>query len=653
MSATIRSAIERSRQAILDEIGDAQDVVFIRGLGNMGDELIWEGTRALLSERIYREVEFEAVCSASGELALLTGGGALCRPHHEWMTRALAIAALRFERVIVLPSSLDPSEDAVRRALAATRATVFAREEESYRRIRSLCDARLAHDCAFFFEFGPYRREGHGRLDVYRTDSEARSGRVPAPPGNDDISLTASSLQEWLEAIASHELIRTDRAHVMIAAAMMGKRVEYWPNSYHKLDAIAAYALGDLPVQRLEQPLGETRRVGPITHSADVTGSNGRDSRVTTLVVTRDRPAHVLQTIDSLDGNRTSLRTLVIDNNSAPAAADELAAGCAERPGVTLQRSDRNLGCAGGRWLGARYAETEFVLLLDDHAELEPGALDLLVDDLDAHPSAAGVSATVVLEDGRTEHSGGWMRVSRAAAEFGLLGAGEPPDRLSPSGVADWIPGTAALIRREALERFPIERRMQACGEDREWCYRVERARPGSFRRSLEARALHHLAPANGRPRDFTSRSAAVKRLETYATFYALHGKLMLVDLLEIVPELGGEASGSGRPDGAEGMAATRLLMELLLAKGGAWLLMEWMNGGLDPLLTSRARLADVQAEARTLKELLSHEQVELAELRNSHETLLRIYEGGWWRLRNRLQPALGLYQSLRKRGRS
>ena len=253
MSLTAQTAtVEASREAILEAIGDPPDLTFVRTAGNVGDALIHAGTRSLLSDRIYTETTLEGLCAAEGHTVLLCGGGAFCRPYHELMPRALAVAEMRFERVLLLPSSFDPSEDAVREALARTRATIFARERESYARIQSLCDARLAHDAAFFFDYTPYGQLGTGTLNAFRTDREALP--VPAcrwPDDNNDISATAPDLDAWLGAIAAHRLVRTDRAHVMIAAALLGKDVQYAPSAYHKVPAIAEYALADYPVRPL------------------------------------------------------------------------------------------------------------------------------------------------------------------------------------------------------------------------------------------------------------------------------------------------------------------------------------------------------------------------------------------------------------------
>jgi glycosyltransferase involved in cell wall biosynthesis len=631
--------LEASRRLILEEIGAPPDLTLIRGRGNRGDDLIWAGTQEMLAEYIYREVGPESLCEANGHTALLCGGGAFCRPYYDFMPRVLAIAELRFERVIVLPSSFDPSEDEVRNALSRTRATVFAREPESYRRIQSLCDARLAHDCAFFFDFDPWRRTGQGTLNAFRGDHEAIGGHS-IPAGNDDISITAPTLDEWLATIARHESLRTDRAHVMIAGALLGKRVEFTPSAYHKLEAIAESCLSDYPVTLAPAPARPRRRGGPPA-AGSRTPTTQADSRVTAVVLSRDRPEHALQAIDSLSPSVVPLSALVIDNNSAPAAAAALAEGCAMREQVTLRRSDRNLGCAGGRLLAVDLVGTEYVLFIDDDAELAPGALDLLVAELDEHPDCSAVSATVMFPDGSVHHSGGRLTVSEGLASFSLIGHGEQGvDGLPGTGPAEWVPGTAALVRRAVFEEFPVDEQMAAHYANREWCYRVDRARPGSFRRSLEARAVHHFTPELWPPGDFHTRSRDVELLRVHARFYERHG-VVPDTAFELVPEL---RDADGTPD----VPAARILMELLLAKGPDWTLMEWMNGNLDGLLAGSRRLAAQADVSGHLARDLAEQREILPYLHERHATLERIEAGGWWGLRRRLLPALRAYWRLR-----
>lgn len=665
--------LRRSRQEILGAIGEHPDLVLVRGLGNRGDELIWAGTRRLLEGLVYREIDIEELPGSRGDTALICGGGAFCHPFHEFMPRVLAVAELRFERVIVLPSSFDTSVDPVRAALRRSRALIFAREQESYRRIQPLCDARIAHDCAFFFDFEPFRASGSGKgtLNAFRTDNEA-SGEYPLPPESNDISLTTGSLDAWLRRIAAHELIRTDRAHVMIAAAMLGKTVEFAPSSYFKVPAIAEYALRGFPVRPLTAEVSTradrvdraVARLAPTPCSSEAqatreqlnaraeaipmpamltpTGAHGAP-RVTAVILSHERPKLVLGAIHSVieasDSAGIPVSLLVVDNNSSERTRRILSEGCAGRPSIELRLSDRNLGCAGGRRLALELAASELVLFLDDDAELMPGALAQLVSELDRHPEAQGISATVVLPDGRVSHSGGWYSESREMVCFTLAHSGRPLDEteLSPSGPCDWIPGTAALVRRELFEQFPLDPGMASYYEDTEWCLRVARARPGCFRRSREALVLHHAQQKPWGHSDFKSRASVVDMIVTAGHFHRRHGRLLRVpgvDVFALVP-------GLVHRDGTLELAGARILMELASTNSSDWLLMQWMNGDLAPLLRAGEESADalaaqlqaLSAEAEGARAELESVRGQLDEAGRRIDAAQREREEAWVRL--------------------
>jgi glycosyltransferase involved in cell wall biosynthesis/GT2 family glycosyltransferase len=599
-------ALAKSRRALLEEIGGGRDVTFVRGIGNVGDELIWAGTRGLLEGREYREIGVEALPSCSGETVLLSGSGAWCRSYHEWMPRALAIAELRFERVIVLPSSFEITAEPVLRALERTDATVFAREPESLGAIQPVCRARLAHDCAFFYDFSGYSVAGAGTLAAFRTDREATGGELVALD-NDDISLTSPTLLAWLDKIERHALIRTDRAHVMIAAALMGKQVEFAPSNYHKVDAIAAWSLRDFPVRRIDVPC----RLGSLNGSLPTFGAatrerlraaavappptpdTGEQTRVTAVVLSHDRPEFVWSAVRSVTAAPTPVRVLVIDNDAEEATRrvlDELAAA---DPRIEVHVAERNLGCAGGRRLAVELVDTELVLFLDDDAELIPGALEHMLAELDAHPEAVGVTPLVVDDYAKVFHFGGSIAPSPGAVAFTLTGGGLPFDdpSIARSGPTGWVPGTASLLRTEALRQFPIDQSLSYY-EDNDWCHRVEQSRPGSFRRRREALVLHHSRawPAGGTP--FVQCSERVERLAAQADFMRANGVLLDVDLGQIVPEL-------RRRDGSTDLATARQLLELISSRGTDWVTMAWINGELAPLLGPYGPETELRAATR------------------------------------------------------
>lgn len=678
-AAAAAGALERSRRRVLDAVGSAADPVLVSVADGPAGALALAGARALLASLAPREVDAAALAGDGGELALLVGADDRGRGGR--LARALGVAAQRFERLVVLPSTFHAHDDALLDALAGSAATAFAGDPLSLAAIADRCDARRAHDCVLYADYGGPHGEGAGALDA-RGDA-----------------LDALDLPAWLGALASHELIRADRVPVLIAAARLGRRVEYPAGADGRLEWTASHplagdrvaAVGDpaltTPARPAAAPLDpaalETLHRLEAAARAQPPPRGAGAARVTAIVLTRDRPAFVRRALDSLAGAAQPPDVLVIDNASAPAGARALAVECAARPGTTLQRSERNLGCAGGRRLGVERSVGELVLFLDDDAELLPGALEHLVGDLDAHPDAGAVAATVVTPDGLISHSGGSFAVSGGVAWFALTGSGRPftATALPPTGPADWVPGTATLVRRSLLEAFPLDERMAAYYEDNEWCYRVSRGRAGAFRRSREALALHHLTPKRPDGPSFDARSLAVELLAAQARFHDRHGLLLAPWLFHLVPELTAR-------DGTRDLAGARVLMDLVSARGTDWTFAALMRGDLDGLLQAHARdvelstvrlleeraRSDRDATLRALgamRERLAHAADELerahgqvawlerysagqdeqiAWLRQRSETLTAIEEGGWWRLRGRLLPLLRVAARLRGR---
>ncbi|MFC1664145.1 polysaccharide pyruvyl transferase family protein [Pseudomonadota bacterium] len=254
LPSELYASILDSRTRILREVAEYSDVTFVRLRGNMGDHLIWAGARQLLRTINYREVPAETLGNASGELAVLAGGGGWCEYFHGLAPMTLVELEKRFSKVVVLPSTFDPTYEPVATVLANSNARIYARERVSHEKIRQLCDADLAHDCAFYFNYEPYLRSGSGELRAFREDHES----AIAPDeyhdilkDNRDISSTCQSMDEWLWEISRCETVFTDRAHVMIAGALLGKNVRYVKTLYHKLPAIADYAFSGLPVRPL------------------------------------------------------------------------------------------------------------------------------------------------------------------------------------------------------------------------------------------------------------------------------------------------------------------------------------------------------------------------------------------------------------------
>src|SRR6187549_268226 len=106
MWAPLAAEIEISRIKILAALSGENQFALIRGYGNIGDDLIYAGTRQLLAGFDYREHSILKLDGVEGDLAVVTGGGAWCKIFED-MARNLPEVEKRFKRVIVLPSSFD------------------------------------------------------------------------------------------------------------------------------------------------------------------------------------------------------------------------------------------------------------------------------------------------------------------------------------------------------------------------------------------------------------------------------------------------------------------------------------------------------------------------------------------------------------------
>ncbi|MEU0969905.1 glycosyltransferase [Streptomyces sp. NPDC005917] len=121
------------------------------------------------------------------------------------------------------------------------------------------------------------------------------------------------------------------------------------------------------------------------------------DGRVTVAVITRDRPASALRTLDALGALPERPPIVVVDNGSDSSALRALR----RHPAAThVLKPPRNTG-ALGRNLAVRRAETPYVAFSDDDSWWDPGALRHAADLLDRHPRLGLLTArTLVGPDG-------------------------------------------------------------------------------------------------------------------------------------------------------------------------------------------------------------------------------------------------------------
>jgi GT2 family glycosyltransferase len=182
--------------------------------------------------------------------------------------------------------------------------------------------------------------------------------------------------------------------------------------------------------------------------------------------------ADTLRALASLEG----IETICVDNGSTDGSDAEVEL---RFPAVALLRNGANLGFAGGNNPGicrALERGADWVLLLNNDAEAEPGIAEALAGAAAARPDAGLLACKVLFEDGQTVMYAGasfnaWLGYSGRREGWGK------PDRFHALHDVARADGAAMAVSRAALERVGLlDEQLFAYVEDVDVSLRVREA---------------------------------------------------------------------------------------------------------------------------------------------------------------------------------
>jgi hypothetical protein len=257
---------EEHRMALVRFLASHEPLALLaESAGNVGDGLIREGTRQLLAGAGLSCAEvLPDVLSAqrSPETLVVRGCGGYDRHFHRFMPGIVLRASSLYRNVIILPSSFDPGQPEVSRCLEQPNVHAIARDMQSYDALAPFGRRHAWMDCAVYHprfradaaDEAPSGAAG-GMLLVLRRDKGSplpAHGLEPDRSLNEDISVTAGSVNEWLDRIAGAGVVVTDRLHVALAATLLGKRLVMIDPYDGKLSRYMAFVFGDELAERVE-----------------------------------------------------------------------------------------------------------------------------------------------------------------------------------------------------------------------------------------------------------------------------------------------------------------------------------------------------------------------------------------------------------------
>lgn len=279
-------------------------VTYIPNPGNAGDALIATATFQCLDRlKVDYTLARRDRASFKGEF-MLYGGGGNFGLEKNFSSRLLRRVHHDAKRLVILPHTIKEVTPIL--VEFGSNVDVICRERQSYNYVKSVAHkARvfLAHDMALLLDVdqllhGKPRGESVGSLlmrygiaklglngeqppplsalrgaykvgstlnsmaevapgetlNAFRTDSERTS--MPIPADNLDVSellsmgvenreLAKLTSRSFMSFLSRYQAIRTNRLHVCIGAALLGKQVEFFDNSYYKCRAVYEHSLKD------------------------------------------------------------------------------------------------------------------------------------------------------------------------------------------------------------------------------------------------------------------------------------------------------------------------------------------------------------------------------------------------------------------------
>jgi GT2 family glycosyltransferase len=179
-------------------------------------------------------------------------------------------------------------------------------------------------------------------------------------------------------------------------------------------------------------------------------------------------------------------RAVVVDNNSQDGSYESLRDYCASQPEsdrLRVVQAARNGGFSAGNNIGVEQLKSEYILLLNSDAVVQPGALDEIVEAAAAAPGAGIVTPRIVSSGGEEEVSR--FRNHSPLSEFvdgaqtgpitTLFRVAETP--IYPDDwrtLPDWVSFAAVLIRAQAIDKVgPMDEGFFLYYEDCDYCRRI------------------------------------------------------------------------------------------------------------------------------------------------------------------------------------
>lgn len=276
----------------LSKLAKHNEIYFHPNSGNAGDSLIACATFQLFDEQNLKYRLYDAETFDPKGKTLIYGGGGNLIPNYDTARNFIEKYHKKVKKLVILPHTINGHETLLK--ILENNVDIICREEVSYAYVKcqapganvyladdmafSLNPARILNrqfsfsSCLFnknlsvkrtlkvhlILSIAALKRAFYGKnhvvLNCFRRDSEGIMSKIP--DNNIDISKkfkygTATQEKAFFATymvfrfMNNYNEINTDRLHLAIAGGLLGKKVNFYPNSYYKCEAVYNFSMKD------------------------------------------------------------------------------------------------------------------------------------------------------------------------------------------------------------------------------------------------------------------------------------------------------------------------------------------------------------------------------------------------------------------------
>jgi GT2 family glycosyltransferase len=213
-----------------------------------------------------------------------------------------------------------------------------------------------------------------------------------------------------------------------------------------------------------------------------------------------DLLAACLDSVRGSVGDAVATETIVLFNGTGDAERERVR-GALRSARVIV--SPVNLGFGGGNNRAAAHATGEYLVMLNDDTEVQPGWLESLVETADRHREAGAVGSRVLKPDRTLQEAG--SLIWRDASTLGVgRGLPETSPRYRYLREVDYVSACSLLVRRATFEQLGgfDERYFPGYNEDVDLCIGIRRLGQRVLYQPRSV-VIHHESQTGGEARDF------------------------------------------------------------------------------------------------------------------------------------------------------